>query len=95
MRSGSHKESRHLIDVCCCFLPERGGGIASRVSVLEDEAAGAVEGELLCDVQDGVGQASLQGLLVLLLQGVLPAEHLIVVDGLVELHHRVSCSGNH
>ena len=86
-----------LIDVLqnVCFLPERGGGISSGVSVLEDEAAGAVERELLCDVEDGVGQASLQGPLVLLLQGALPAEHLVVVNGLVELHHRVSCSGNH
>lgn len=57
------------------------------MSVLVDEPAGAAHGELLSDVQDGVRQTFLQGLLILLLYGVVPAEHFIVVNGLVELDH--------
>lgn len=56
--------------------------------VLVDQPAGAAHGELLSHVEDGVRKTFLQGLLVLLLDGVVPAEHLIVVDGLVELDHR-------
>lgn len=63
------------------------------MSVRVDKPAGAAHGELLCDVEDGVGQTFLQGLLVLLLDGVMPAEHLVVVDGLVELDHWLALEG--
>lgn len=63
------------------------------MSVLGDEPAGAAHGELLGQVEDGVGQTFLQGLLVLLLDGVVPAEHLVVVDGLVELDHWLALEG--
>ena len=73
------------------FVPEGGRSVAARESVLVDEATGAVEGEFLSDVEDGVGQAFLQGLFVILVDGFLPLEHLIIVYGLVELNYRISC----
>lgn len=74
-------------------LPEGGGGVSSGVPVLEDEPARAAHGELLGDVEDGVGQTFLQSFLVLLLDGVVPAEHLVEVNGLVELDHRAPLEG--
>ena len=73
------------------FVPEGSRSVAARESVLVDEGTGAVEGEFLSDVEYGVWQALLQGLFVILVDGVLPLEYLIIVYGLVELHHRIAC----
>lgn len=69
-------------------LPEGRGGVSSGVSVLEDQPTRAACGKFLCDIQDGVGEAFLQSFLILFLDGVMPAEHLVVVDGLIELDDR-------
>lgn len=55
--------------------------------MLGDQPARAAAGEFLGKVEDGAGQTFFQSFLVLVLNAAPPGEHLVVVDGLVELHH--------
>lgn len=50
-----------------------------------EQPARAAAREFLSDIEDGVGYAPLQSFLVLFLNGAMPGEHLVVVDGLTEL----------
>lgn len=65
------------------ILPHGGRSVPPRVSVLVVEAAGAVEGEFLSNVQNGIWKALLQRLCVVFIQNVCPTEHLIVVNGFI------------
>lgn len=74
-------------------VPEGCRRASPRVSVLGHQPACAAAGEFLSNVEDGVGQTFHQSFLVLFLDGAVPGEQLIVVNGLIELHNRSPLEG--
>lgn len=62
-------------------------------AVLPVHVAGALCGELLCHVEDGAGQPLLQAFAIAVVVVCIeaPGKVLVVVDGLIDLIHWVSC----
>ena len=69
--------------------PQHSRGVVSRQAVLAMQATGAVWGELLGQVEQGVWQPLLQciGILLSVVLSQAPGELLVVINGLVQLLH--------